>query len=194
VIRILASIALRLGCCALISWGVWRLQGPAAMVVTLPLFGIALAKPLIDLASALRHAMRQSHWRDVEGRHYAFRGRGVRVLEDADGRRWIRLGDVRAIVGFTASDGALALAYPEGVRRIGRPVEPYIGEEALLEHLGKERGPNAIRLRAWVEREIVFPARRERERLGIRPTGAAASLDIDPAAQRRMRSTSDDVE
>jgi len=46
--------------------------------------------------------------------------------------------------------------------------QPHISEEALLAHLLKERAPEAARLRVWVEREIVFPARREREQLGIR--------------------------
>ena len=49
----------------------------------------------------------------------------------------------------------------------GRP-QAHVSEEALLAHLLKERAPEAARLRVWVEREIVFPARRERERLGIR--------------------------
>ena len=54
--------------------------------------------------------------------------------------------------------------------------EEYVGtggsDEALLTHLRKERSPDAIRLANWVEREIVFPARRERERLGIRADAA----------------------
>jgi prophage antirepressor-like protein len=96
----------------------------------------------------------------------------MQVIEDADRRRWVRLADVRAVVGFTASDGALAITYPDGVRRLGRPAEPHVGEEALLAHLLKERSPEAARLRRWVERQVVFPARRERERLGVRaPAG-----------------------
>jgi len=171
VIRAAASITLRVAACAAVSWGAWRVFGAAGLVFAAPLVGLALARPLLELAAAASRAMHHAHWRDVEGCHYAFRGRSVRVLEDAAGRRWIRLGDVRAIIGFTASDGALALAYPDSLSRIGRPVEPYIRAEALLEHLGKERGPKAIRLRAWVEREVAFPA-----------------------AQHRMRSTSDVVE
>jgi len=168
VIAALASVAVRLAGCTLLSWLVWRSFGAAPMVITLPLFGIALARPLLDLASALRHQMNRAHWRDVQGRHYAYRDRPVRVVEDIERRRWVRLADVRAIVGFTASDGALAVAYPEGVLRIGRPAEPHMRDEDLLTHLEKERFPEAVRLRIWVEREIVFPARRERERLGIR--------------------------
>ena len=166
--RILVTIALRLAICTGISWAVWRWFGLASMVPTLGLFGILLARPLLDLAGALRDGMKQVQLSAVEGRHYAFRGRRVHVLEDADRRRWVRLADVRAIVGFTASDGALAISYPDGVRRLGRPAEPHVGEEALLAHLLKERSPEAARLRRWVEREVVFPARRERERLGVR--------------------------
>lgn len=166
-----ASIALRLGICLLVSWAVWRWGGAAAMVSTLPLFGILLARPLIDLASAIRHGMKQAQLAEVEGRHYAFRGRRIEVVEDVDRRRWVRLADVRAIVGFTASDGALAISYPDGVRRLGRAAEAHVSDEALLAHLLKERSPEAARLRAWVEREIVFPARRERERLGIKARG-----------------------
>ena len=171
-IRIVATIALRLALCVGISWAVWRWFGLATMVPTLVLFGILLARPLLDLAGALRDGMKQVQLAAVEGRHYAFRGRAVQVLDDPDRRRWVRLADVRAVVGFTASDGALAISYPDGVRRLGRPAEPHVGEEALLAHLLKERSPEAARLRRWVEREVVFPARRERERLGVRaPAG-----------------------
>ena len=165
--RILFSIALRLAVCVALSWAVWRWFGLAGMVPTLGLFGILLARPLVDLAGELRDGMKQVQLAPIEGRHYAFRGRPVQVVDDADRRRWVRLADVRAIVGFTASDGALAISYPDGFRRIGRPPEPHLGEEALLAHLLKERSPEAARLRLWIEREVVFPARRERDRLGI---------------------------
>ncbi|MEO5845846.1 MAG: hypothetical protein ABIQ33_13500 [Caldimonas sp.] len=175
--RIVASIALRLAVCAFVSWAVWRWFGLAAMVPTLPLFGILLARPLIELASALRDGMKKAQLAAVEGRHYAFRGRRVQVLEDPDRRRWVRLADVRAIVGITASDGALAITYRGGVRRLGQPAEAHVSEETLLAHLLKERGPEAVRLRVWVEREIVFPARREREHMGIRSPAAGAEAN-----------------
>lgn len=172
-----ASIAARVAGCAIASYVGWRMFGASGLVFAAPLVGVAFARPLIELAATARHGLRRAHWRDVEGRHYVFRGRPVKVVTDADRQRWVRLADIRAIVGFTASEGALALAYPAGLRRIGRAAEAFLGEDALLEHLGKERGPDAIRLRQWVEREIVFPARRGRERLGSRETstGGGAS-------------------
>ncbi len=160
----LLSIALRAAGCAAATWGAWRLFGTAGLVFVAPLFGVAFARPLIELVASTFRALRHATWRDVQGRHYAYRGRPVSVVEDADGQRWIRLADVRAIVGFTASDGALSVAYPDGLCRVGRPPEAYIGAEALLVHLGKERGPESLRLKIWVEREVAFPARRDRTR------------------------------
>ena len=166
--RVLVTIAVRVALCSLVAWGAWRLFGTAGLVYAAPLFGVALARPLVDLASELRHEMRRAQWREQEGRHYVFRGVPVSVIEDSDKQRWVRLADARAIVGFTASDGALRITYPNGFRLLGRPPQAHLSDEALFVHLGKERSPKALKFLHWVEREIVFPARRERERHGIR--------------------------
>ncbi len=140
--------------------------GPIAGLVVAALGALVLAPAIVEAGSGLRHLLRAAAWREVQGRHYAFHGRPLRVVEDEDRRRWVRVADLRAIVGFTASDGALALSYPSGFRRIDG--EPWLVDEALLLHLAREPGPAALKLRHWAEREIAFPARRVRERLGIR--------------------------
>lgn len=165
---VLLRIAWRLALCAGVSWLAVRAGGMGAFLGTLPLFGVALARPLIDLASELRHATRAAVWRRLEGRHFVYRGTPVQVLEDDDHQRWVRAADVRAIVGHTASNGALALSYPSGWRMLGRPAEPHFSDEALIAHLKKESTPEALRFRHWAEREIAFPAQRLRERLGVR--------------------------
>ena len=164
---VIVRIAVRLALCAACSWLVWRFGGLVVMVTTAPLYGVLLARPLLDLASELRHHTRALAWRSVEGRHFAFKGIPVQVLEDDTHHRRVRAADVRRIVGFTASDGALALTYPKGWRRMGAPAQPHFSDEALITHLAKENTPEAVRFRHWVEREIVFPARRRREHLGI---------------------------
>lgn len=167
-IEVLRTIAIRLALCAAATWALWRLGFGAGVLFMAPLLGLALARPLLDLAIAVWGEMRRANWRELEGRHFAFKGRTVRVVEDADHQRWVRLADIRAIAGFTASDAALKITYPGGWSLRGRPPEPHLSDEALLAHLAKERSPVAVRLRQWVEREIVFPARRQRERFGVR--------------------------
>ena len=166
------AIVLRGGACAALAWGLHRLGFPLAVLLWIgALAGIVLARPLLDLAIEIYQAMRRANWRELEGRHYAFKGRTVRVVEDDDHQRWVRLADIRAIAGFTASDAALQVTYPAGWRRLGRPPLPHLSDEALLAHIAKERTPEAVRLKIWIEREIVFPARRERERNGVRLEG-----------------------
>ena len=181
-IAILRTIAIRLLLCGLVTWAAWRYAGLTSAVVTVVLYAIALPKPLIDLASELRHQYRRAHWRDREGRHYVYHGMPLSVHEDVDHRRWVGLVGVRAIVGFTASDSALSRTYPDGWGLFGRPPEPHLRDDALIAHLTKERSPTALKFRHWVEREIAFPARRQRERYGIRSSSASARDVEDFAA------------
>lgn len=165
---LLRTLAWRIPIGALVSWLGWRVNGSLGLVVTVPLWGVLLARPIIDLVGELRHGIRTAAWRPVQGRHFAYHGVPLQVLEDDWHRRWIRAADVRRIVGFTASDGALALSYPDGWRMLGTPPQPHFSDEALLAHLAKESSPQALKFRHWAERDIVFPARRLRERYGIR--------------------------
>ena len=161
---LIARIAWRLAVCVLVSWCVWRLGGLAPMVATAPLYGVLLARPLLDLMSGVRHQTRVLVWRPLEGRHYVFRGTPVQVIEDDAHVRWVRAADVRRIVGFTASDGALALTYPDGWRLMGQPPEPHFSDEALVTHLRKENSAEAGRFMHWAERTIAYPARQLRAR------------------------------
>jgi hypothetical protein len=161
------TLVIRLAVCVAAAWLAFRFLGAVGLAVSAVLFGILLARPLIELASAVRHAIRVQAWRPVEGHHWAYHGVPVQVLEDADHRRWILASDVRRIVGTSMSNGALALSYPTGFRSLGKPAEPHFSDEALLAHLAKHNSAQALKFRHWVEREIAFPARRLRERYGV---------------------------
>ena len=69
-------------------------------------------------------------------------------------------------------------------RIAGEPEKAHWSDEALLVHLARQSGPLANRLRHWAEREVVFPARRVRERLGIR-LDAPDSVEGDRAGAGR---------
>ena len=166
--KVAFRLATRLMLCLVLTGFAWREWGAVGLLAGGLLLALLLPRPLLDLASELRRLLREHLWRDLEGRHYAYRGHRVMVVEDVSHCRWVLAADVRRIVGATATEGALSLTYPNGFRRLGEPEQSYFSDEALLVHLGKESGPKANRFRRWAEREIVFPARRVRERLGIR--------------------------
>lgn len=164
----LVTLALRLAIAAALAGGAWWLEGASFLFVfALALSGPLLARPLLDLAGDLRRQMRTAVWAPKEGQHFVFRGTPVTVREDVDHRRWIRVADLRRLVGFTASDGALALSYPQHWDVDGRG-GGWLDAEAAIVHLNRDAGAPALRLAQWIEREVAFPARRQRERLGIR--------------------------
>ena len=174
-IAILRTIAIRLVLCGIVTWMAFRYAGLTTAVPTVILYAIALPKPLLDLASELRHQYRRHHWRDREGRHYVYHGMPLTVHEDVDHQRWVGLAGVRAIVGFTASDATLRVTYPNAWQMLGRPAAPCLRDDALIAHLKTERAPIALKFLHWVEREIAFPARRQRELLGIRTEALVAA-------------------
>jgi hypothetical protein len=167
VAEVLGRIAIRLALCAACSWIVWRLMGLTAMVTTAPLYGVAMARPLLDLASDLRHAAKARILRKLEVRHYAYRGVPIQVFEDDTGLRWIRIDDVREVGATTSTDGVFAIAFPDGCQRMGRPPQAHLSHDALLAHLKKDRSPTVLHFTNWVERNIAFPARAYRARQGF---------------------------
>jgi hypothetical protein len=142
-------------------------MGPFGAVFSSPLLAVAIARPLMALVANLRHAVLERTWLPVHGQHYVYKGVTIGVLEDEDHRRWVCLADARKVVGFTATERALAIAYPQRCLRIGKGGRPYLRDDALIEHLGKENQPAALRFRSWADRTIAFPGRRIREGLGI---------------------------
>lgn len=163
----LLTLALRLAIAAALAAWAWWMDGPSFLFVfALALSGPLLARPLLDLAGDLRRQVRAAVWAGQEGQHFVFRGTPVTVREDVDHRRWLRVADLRRLVGFTASDGALALSYPHHWSVDGRG--GWLDAEAAIVHLHRDAGAQALRLAQWIEREVAFPARRQRERLGIR--------------------------
>ena len=144
----------------------WR-WGPFVMVWTSPLLAAAVCVPIMNLVANLRHRMRETTWLPVHGQHYVYKGVTIQVLEDEEHRRWVRLADARKVVGVTAGERALALAYPGRCEHFGKSGF-CLRDDALVEHLAKENDPDALRLRTWVERNIALPGRKVRSNLGIR--------------------------
>ena len=167
---LLLTIALRLAVCSAVAWLAWRWRGASGLVFSAPLFGLALAKPILESAGAWMRFTRRHAYRHVEGRHYAHRGTSIDVDEDAEHVRWLRIDDVRRVIDGLPADPVLARLYPDGVRheapRRGAMGGPFarISAEALADYLRKSTEPESLRFARWLERDVAFAARRLRER------------------------------
>jgi hypothetical protein len=158
----LLQVALRGTACALLGWGLWWWWGEWAMVLAIPLAGVLLAAPLLDLASDLKHGVKAQALRAIEGRHVEYRGRPLDVLEDDAGHRWIATDGLRRIVPGLPSDAGLARLAPTGLAAARRGAPARLETEALLEILARATDADTHRFVRWVEREVALPARRAR--------------------------------
>ncbi len=161
---VLLKIALRTLACAVVTYGVWLKFGTVSLVVCAPLFGVALARPILELMEESAHTARRMAFRDVDGRHFVYKGTPLDVIDDTDSYRWIRLADVRKIVTGLPADQVLRSLFPEGLQDPTASKAVCIKAEALLQYLQKATDPATLRFKLWLEREVVFPATRLRER------------------------------
>ena len=162
--RVPLSVALRLAACAGVAWLAWRWNGAVGLVTCAPLFGIALARPILDgIGWSVRRA-KQAVYRDVEGRHFVHMGNSMDIVEDSAHHRWLRLTDVRKVIHKLPSDEVLGHLFPDGVRQWESPATTRIEAEALSQYLKKSTDTSSLKFKVWLEREVAFPARRRGER------------------------------
>ncbi len=167
------QIALCAGICALIGWRF----GALALLGVLPLAAVLIAWPIYALGSNLYRKANARIWRPVHGRHYAYRDISIQVEEDEEHFRWLQLADVQKIVGVTASEHILAIAYPNCLQAMGEPATTHIRDDALIAHLDKMGTQPTLRFRTWIERNIAHQGQRLRTRYGIRPVAGDAKSD-----------------
>ncbi len=164
---LLRGFLITLACCAF-SAAAWYFINIYAMVISLPIFGIALSRVIIDFVAEMRISARDAALAHLDGVYFSYRGTGLQVLEDEEHCRWVPTNEVRRIVGSAAPDRLLALTYPTGFSAMGEPEQGHLRDDALMAYLAKEPSMPAIKFKNWAERNIAFPARKQRERLGIR--------------------------
>ena len=160
--RIVLRILLRLALCCVASYVMWWKWGATGLAVSAPIFGVALARPIIDLVAEFSLLAKSVALADLEGRNFEFRGLRLDVAEYTDGYRWIALRDVRKVLPALPRDAVLRAQFPQDLVHDTGVKGERIRAEALLAYLRKATEVEAIKFRNWVERDVVFPARRGR--------------------------------
>jgi len=138
------------------------------------LFGLGVAVALVALATpwlgvrlldGVLTRLREWRWRDEEGRHHAFEGVSLEVEED--GRHvWIAGAGLRTLLRLRDSDDVLAARHAGRWRRDDHR-RLWLRADAVVDLLATMPGradPRTVRLRRYIERELLYPAARRRER------------------------------
>ena len=152
------KIPVRLGLCVAVTWAMWQGFGVFAVVFCAPLFGVALARPIIDLFAASHGASKAMALRHVQGRYYQHRGHGIDIAEDDDAHRWLCIADARKAVSGLPRDEVLQHQFGERVGRLAPADAMRIRADAMVECLQKARDPDGVKFKVWLEREVIHPS------------------------------------
>jgi hypothetical protein len=158
------SFALRLLGCCVVTYAAWLALGPQGIVWCAPLFGIALATPIFNAVTGAWAWLRALAYRDVEGRHYAFKGVSISVAEDDEGHLWLRLSDVRKVLPWLARDASLQQIFGAHFGSVQPDRATRVQAEAFLAYLARRTSPDAVPFMLWIERTVVYPSKRRTAR------------------------------
>lgn len=126
----------------------------------MPRTGVRAVDRLGMLARALR-------WRHEEGRHHAFGGHPLHIVDD--GRfNWVAGDDLQRVLHTRDADDGLAARHAGRWRRDERG-QLLLRVDSVVERLASAPGrmePRVVRLRRYFEREVLFPAAERRRRGG----------------------------
>lgn len=165
---------MRLLLCCAASYLLWRGIGPVGLAVAAPIFAMAFARPIFDVFSGVRRTAKRLALISVEGRYYSHRGQPIEVLEDEEHHRWLRLIDVRKLLKGLPQEAVLALQFPQRVQ------DRRIRADALRDYFGKSQEGDSLRFRNWLERELLSPTTRVRQRVGLPDAALGVKLAAMP--------------
>lgn len=151
------------------AWAFAQWDGALRLVLLLAigLAWVAWSAPVlgVKLLDQAIHRVRALHWRDEEGRHHAFGGVPLRVEDD--GRQvWLGGDGLRRVLASRDSDEVLAARHAGRWRRHADG-ELLLRVDAVIDVLAHGPGrlePRTIRLRRYLERQVLFPAAERRRR------------------------------
>lgn len=160
---LLVRFALSAAFCALATWIGWK-TGEKAWALTffvfsVPVIGVAIAKPLVELSHEGFSWLAGAHSREWHGAYYEFNGVQVRVYED-DERLWFAAADVLKACGMKAIVETMLAIYPTNCARIGRIV--CLDLEGVEKLFADNPKTELGRLTVWAKREVVTPWERKR--------------------------------
>ncbi len=158
--------ALRLMVCGAMTFAAWRWLDLTVAVLTAPLWGMLLARPILDIAIDVHRRLREAALPGDGGSHHAVGGVSLEVIEEGP-FAWIAATGLKRSLGHRETDDVFAARFPGGWIRREPRARLYIRADAVIRHLDDapdRMHPGRLRLRRAVEQDILFPLAERRRR------------------------------
>ena len=159
----LIELAVRVAIGSAVTWFLFKGSGLLGLVFAAPLWGVLMAKPILELLPMLVSGAKRSAWGDRDGEVITFESHRLRIRLVAD-YPWIVDQDLLAVLGEAPSETARRRADPANCARLPDSKLWGYSESGAVKYLSASRHPDANKLRLLLERQVFFPARKRRER------------------------------
>ena len=152
----LIELVVRIGLGSVVTWFLYHRSGATGLVFAAPLWGVLLAKPILELVPALVRLARRAAWGGHERDAVAFGAHRLRIRYVA-GYPWVLDEDLLAVFGETSSDAARRRADPAHCAPLPDTALWGFSERGVVNYLASNRYPDANKLRLLLERQVFLP-------------------------------------
>jgi len=159
----LIELAARISLGSIVTWFLYHKSGATGLVFAAPLWGVLLAKPILELLPAMVRRAKRSAWGGRDTDAIAFGIHRLRIRYVA-GYPWVVDEDLLAALGETSSDAFRRRADPASCAQLPDSALWGLSERGAVNYLSSSRHPDANKLRLLLERQVFLPARNKRER------------------------------
>jgi hypothetical protein len=137
--------------------------GIIGVLFALPILAWIGARLLVHGGASAFSWLSMAQYKKWEGAYYAFNDVQVRVYEE-DGQLWFVLPDVLRSIGMKEVPAAFRAVHPGDVRDIPGHRLKGLNPQGLERLLAKAREHEAGRFLLWMQREVVKPWEKKKER------------------------------
>jgi hypothetical protein len=149
------DLIIKLTACTIVSALLWRFMGAIGLVVSAPLFAIALARPLIDTLWFAYDQTRALAIESAMAGRLEYLGHRIRFVEDDGGLTWLCIDDLRRVVPAFPTERTLVHLYPDACRPAAGAEPAYLSAQATVAVLTRAQDLHTIKFVAWIKREIL---------------------------------------
>jgi hypothetical protein len=144
----------RIALCATVSWILVRFVGWQSTIISVALWGLLLAKPLIGLVAAWFNWARREPYAKWQGNYYEFANVQIRILVRSDGL-WFCDADVLQVIGEKPARGMENIYSAADHQRFDDERIAAFSEQGVARVLRASRHRDAARMWLWLEREVI---------------------------------------
>jgi hypothetical protein len=152
--QIALMFVLRMLLCAGVSWLLWRFVGWQTAVFSVVLWGLLLAKPLLELIAAWFNWAKREPYAKWQGNYYEFANVQIRILARNDGL-WFCAADVLHVIGEKPVRGMENIYGAADYQRFADERIAAFSEQGVERVLRASRHRDAARMWLWLEREVI---------------------------------------